>query len=97
MILQLGLYSGLAYFGWSVICLELNVRKARSLNIPVVRLPIDPVNFFWIFLSGRSLTVFLLRGPHIPISFASHIVAPTSEKSRKQQYDSGQSGLWSRP
>lgn len=43
----------LAYFGWSMVCLERNVRKAQSLGIPAVRLPIDPVNFLWVFLQGH--------------------------------------------
>lgn len=50
MILQLLLSLALGHLGCSLICLEINVRKARALVVPVVRLPIDPVNFLWIFL-----------------------------------------------
>ncbi|KAG8166372.1 hypothetical protein KVR01_002061 [Diaporthe batatas] len=59
----------LAYFGWSVVCLERNVRKARSLGIPVVRLPIDPVNFLWVFLQGyvwRMLDLLPIAWPSYP-------------------------------
>ncbi|CAJ2510407.1 Uu.00g051100.m01.CDS01 [Anthostomella pinea] len=39
-----------AYIAWSIACLETNVRKARSLKVPIVRLPIDSNNVFWIIL-----------------------------------------------
>lgn len=58
----------LAYFGWSMVCLERNVRRARSLGIPVVRLPIDPVNFLWIFLQGYVWRVL----DCIPIAWSSY-------------------------
>lgn len=68
MLFQLVLYSTLAYFGWSLICLELNVRKARALNIPVVRLPIDPVNFLWVFLQAHVWRVL----DRLPIAWSSY-------------------------
>lgn len=40
----------LAYTVWTIVCLEANVRKARSFNVPIVRLPIDSNNVFWILL-----------------------------------------------
>jgi hypothetical protein len=33
-----------AYVGWCLVCLELNYRKASSMGIPVIRLPIDFLN-----------------------------------------------------
>ncbi|KAI1821853.1 putative cytochrome P450 [Xylaria intraflava] len=42
--------AGLAYVAWTVVCLEANVRKARALGIPIVRLPIDSNNVIWILL-----------------------------------------------
>jgi hypothetical protein len=33
-----------AYVGWSLLCLELNYRKASSMGIPLIRLPVDPLN-----------------------------------------------------
>ncbi|KAL1852810.1 hypothetical protein Daus18300_012054 [Diaporthe australafricana] len=67
MILQLIVGSALAYFGWSIISLERNVRKARSLNVPIVRLPIDPVNFLWVFLQGHVWNVL----DRLPVAWSS--------------------------
>lgn len=33
-----------AYIGWSLVCLEVNYRKALSMGIPLIRMPIDPLN-----------------------------------------------------
>ncbi|KAI1211127.1 putative cytochrome P450 [Annulohypoxylon truncatum] len=46
----LSLLSGLilAYFGWSVARLEVNVRKARAIGVPVVRIPFDLNNYVWV-------------------------------------------------
>ena len=32
------------YIGWSLISLELNHRRAKSIDIPLIRIPIDPLN-----------------------------------------------------
>ena len=40
----------LAYVLWSLVCLERNVRRARSMGIPVIRMPIDPMNVPWLVL-----------------------------------------------
>lgn len=37
----------LAYIVWTIVCLELNVRKARALDAPYIRLPIDSNNVPW--------------------------------------------------
>ncbi|KAI3390266.1 hypothetical protein diail_10733, partial [Diaporthe ilicicola] len=68
MIQKLLVGSVLAYLGWSIISLERNVRKARSLDIPVVRLPIDPVNFLWIFLQGHVWNLL----DRLPIAWSSY-------------------------
>ncbi|KAJ4353464.1 uncharacterized protein N0V89_005193 [Didymosphaeria variabile] len=40
------------YLTWSLVCLELNYRRARAIGIPLFRLPIDPLNIlFQIFES----------------------------------------------
>ncbi|CAJ2512846.1 Uu.00g009650.m01.CDS01 [Anthostomella pinea] len=39
MIISLLLSSVLGYLVWTVVCLEANVRKARALQVPVVRIP----------------------------------------------------------
>ena len=38
------------HVGWSFAALELNHHRARAMNIPLIRLPIDPMNIFWIIL-----------------------------------------------
>jgi hypothetical protein len=38
------------YIGWSFICLELNHRDASSMRIPLVRIPVDPLNVFFMIL-----------------------------------------------
>lgn len=50
MISQILLGSVLAYVGWTITCLEANVRKARRFKVPIVRLPVDVNNIFWILL-----------------------------------------------
>lgn len=42
--------SVLAYAGWTLVCLEANVRQARRLGVPVVRLPVDVNNLLWILV-----------------------------------------------
>ncbi|KAK6197116.1 glutathione S- transferase, nitrogen catabolite repression regulator [Pestalotiopsis sp. IQ-011] len=53
----------IAYTAWSFVCLENNVRKARALGFPVVRLPIDANNVFWILLQPH-VWKFLDRLPY---------------------------------
>ncbi|KAF1949760.1 cytochrome P450 monooxygenase [Byssothecium circinans] len=36
-----------AYLVWSLICLETNYRRAKSMGIPLIRLPIDPLNILF--------------------------------------------------
>ncbi|KAH7408317.1 cytochrome P450 [Phaeosphaeria sp. MPI-PUGE-AT-0046c] len=35
------------YITWSLVCLEINYQRAVSMGIPLVRLPIDPLNIFF--------------------------------------------------
>lgn len=37
----------LAYVVWTLVCLELNVRKARAMNVPYVRILVDSNNIPW--------------------------------------------------
>ncbi|KAI9674467.1 MAG: hypothetical protein M1817_001805 [Caeruleum heppii] len=48
MIPQFILASGVAYLIWSLFCMESNVRRARLVGVPVVRMPIDPMNKLWL-------------------------------------------------
>ncbi|KAM0809428.1 hypothetical protein AB5N19_09771 [Seiridium cardinale] len=57
-----------AYSVWSFVCLEANVRKARSLGLPVVRLPIDANNVFWILLQPHVWNIL----DRLPFSWRSY-------------------------
>ena len=37
-----------AYLLWSLVAMELNYRRAASMGLPLVRLPVDPQNTFWL-------------------------------------------------
>ncbi|KAI1173443.1 putative cytochrome P450 [Nemania sp. FL0916] len=50
MIILLLLSSALAYLIWTTVCLELNVRKARALQVPVVRIPISAESNLWVII-----------------------------------------------
>lgn len=67
MIFQLMVGLALTYLAWSMLCLEINIRKARALNVPVVRLPIDPVNFLWVFLQSHVWGIL----DRLPIQWSS--------------------------
>ncbi|KAF7887020.1 uncharacterized protein EAF02_003667 [Botrytis sinoallii] len=44
--------SGLAlgYLLWSMIAMEINHRRASKMGIPLIRLPVDPMNMIWLIL-----------------------------------------------
>ncbi|KAK8113135.1 cytochrome P450 [Apiospora sp. TS-2023a] len=42
--------SVLLYCFWTLICLERNVRKARSMGVPVVRVPFSADSYIWVIL-----------------------------------------------
>ncbi|KAK3990476.1 cytochrome P450 [Cladorrhinum sp. PSN332] len=68
MIIELLLAPGLAYAAWTLICLEINVRKARAMGVPVVRLPVDYNNVLWVVFAP-FLFKFLDR---LPFEWASY-------------------------
>ena len=50
------------YLIWSLVCLEINYKRAKSIGIPLVRLPIDPLNtLFQVF--GSQVWAILDRLP----------------------------------
>lgn len=50
-MLALGLGSLiLGYLTWSLITMEMNYRRAATMGIPLVRLPVDPLNIPWVIL-----------------------------------------------
>uniref|UniRef100_A0A8H7MYT6 Uncharacterized protein n=1 Tax=Bionectria ochroleuca TaxID=29856 RepID=A0A8H7MYT6_BIOOC len=52
MWLQLLLLSPLLYVAWNIISLRRNIAKCRSMGVPVVWVPIDHRNFFWLLIQG---------------------------------------------
>lgn len=48
MLLSILIAAVLAYFTWDLACLELNVRTARALRVPVVRIPFGGNNYIWV-------------------------------------------------
>lgn len=58
----------LAYFTWSVICLEINVRKARAMGVPSIRVPIDFLNMPWMTLQPLVWSIT----DRLPIPWSSY-------------------------
>ena len=50
MIVKLLLGLTVCYTVWSLICLERNYRRAKTMGVPLVRIPIDPMNVLWLIL-----------------------------------------------
>lgn len=48
MLLEVLLTVAVAYIVYTFICLETNTRKARAMNVPFIRIPIDVHNVFWL-------------------------------------------------
>ncbi|KAG8169916.1 hypothetical protein KVR01_000661 [Diaporthe batatas] len=69
MILYFVLGSALGYFIWSLACLEINMHRARSIGIPLVRVPIDPVrNVLWMIIQPHVWGVL----DRLPIKWSSY-------------------------
>jgi hypothetical protein len=68
MILSLLLSLTLAYFVWTLVRLETNVRKARSLKLPVVRIPFDLNNYIWVIAQPLLWTVLA----RMPVPWSSY-------------------------
>lgn len=64
--LLLGVIS--AYIVWNLVRLELNVRKARALNVPVIRIPFHLNNYVWV-ITQPVLWAVLAR---LPVSWSSY-------------------------
>ena len=48
MIAEIIVGLGVAYLTWSLVAMEINHRRASSMDIPLVRLPVDPMNIVWL-------------------------------------------------
>ena len=62
MIVQLLTGIVVAYLVWSITAMEINYKRASPMRIPLVRLPIDPLNVVWIIVEP-TLWRFLDRLP----------------------------------
>ena len=47
--------------------MELNIRRARSMGIPLIRIPIDPMNVLWLVLEPHLFRVL----HRLPISYGA--------------------------
>jgi hypothetical protein len=67
MIVLFLLGVGVAYLAWSLVAMEINYREASSMGIPLVRLPVDPMNIPWVIFEP-----FLWRLlDHLPFDFGT--------------------------
>lgn len=84
--LQLVITVLVGYLSWSLLAMELNYRRAKSMGIPLVRLPVDPLNIFWSVLENPtwqfldlipvnwgSFALYSRRGWNFKDKSASHI------------------------
>jgi hypothetical protein len=75
------------YLTWSLVAMEISHRRASTMGIPLVRLPVDPMNIVWLVLEPplwRLLDRFPLnwgsfgrysrRGWHFHDKAASHLL-----------------------
>ncbi|KAK8124366.1 cytochrome P450 monooxygenase [Apiospora kogelbergensis] len=65
----------LAYVAWSAVCLEINVRKARALKIPIVRIPFSMNNNVWMVVQPLVWKVLKCLLPSIPLELLSRFCA----------------------
>ena len=86
MILQILVSVALGYLGWSLVCMEINYRRASSMGIPLVRLMIDVNNLPWMILepylwplldrlpiNWGSFGLYSRRGYHFADKADSHL------------------------
>ncbi|KAK3689095.1 putative cytochrome P450 [Podospora appendiculata] len=66
MILSLILALAAAYIAWNAIRLELNVRKARALDVHIVRIPFDVNNNVWVIVQPLVWKLLARVLPNIP-------------------------------
>ncbi|GAW24572.1 hypothetical protein ANO14919_141590 [Xylariales sp. No.14919] len=69
MIILLLLSAALAYLAWTLVCLEVNVRKARALQVPIVRIPVDGNNNIWVIFQPL---VWAVLDRCIPVQWSSY-------------------------
>ncbi|KAI0394224.1 putative cytochrome P450 [Xylariaceae sp. FL0594] len=69
MLLLLSFTFGLIYVGWTLVCLEANVRRARALQVPVVRIPFSADSNVWVILQPL---VWAVLDYCIPMSWSSY-------------------------
>ncbi|KAF2028304.1 cytochrome P450 [Setomelanomma holmii] len=61
------------YMGWSFICLELNHKRASAMRIPLVRVPVDPLNVPFMVLEPHIFKLIDLFPPSILPNFVRYM------------------------
>ena len=92
MIAQLLLAVGLAYLTWSLVAMGMKYQRAKSMGIPLVRLPIDPENVIWLVLEphfGRLLDRLSINWG----TFAILAQVPTSAVENERKHDDSMCGI----
>ncbi|KAI0398831.1 putative cytochrome P450 [Xylaria palmicola] len=69
MIISLLISLALAYLVWTSVCLELNVRRALALQIPVVRIPISAESNLWVIIQPL---VWKILDKYVAIPWSSY-------------------------
>jgi hypothetical protein len=67
MILQILAGLVVTYTLWSIICMERNHRRARPMGIPLIRVPVDPMNIVWLVLEPPLFRVL----DRLPFNYGS--------------------------
>ena len=52
MFIQILVGIASAYLLWSIAAMEINYRRATAMGIPLIRLPVDPLNLPWLIIEG---------------------------------------------
>lgn len=53
---------------WNIVHLEINTRKARTLNVPIVRIPFDLNNYVWVIIQPLVWAVLA----YVPVPWGSY-------------------------
>lgn len=69
MIISLLFFPALAYLVWTLVSLEANLRKARALQVPVVRIPFSVDSNIWVIFQPLAWAVL----EHcVPVQWSSY-------------------------
>lgn len=62
-----------AYLGWTLVCLELNYRRALPIGIPLVRVPVDPLNLLFQVVEPHLFKLFDLLPSSLLPTFVPYL------------------------